>query len=227
MKSNIKNSIIFIIIFLIYYYFPYILNSLIDLFNLNLSNFNIYFILLILVLMEIIPVLFLVIIYRNDLKEEFIINKETFKDNFDKYIRLWLFGLILMTLSNTIITYITSSEISNNEQAVRDIADILPIYSIFTACICAPLGEELAYRKTIGKIFNKKWVAIAMSGFLFGLAHVLGTYQSITDLLYIIPYGLFGSVFMYMYLDSKTIFSSISIHFMHNTILMISYLIRM
>lgn len=66
-----------------------------------------------------------------------------------------------------------------------------------------------------------------MSGFLFGLAHVLGTYQTISDLLYIIPYGLFGSVFMYMYLDSKTIFSSISIHFMHNTILMISYLIRM
>lgn len=225
MKNDIKNSIKYIIIFLIYYYFPYILNALIDLFNIDLSKFNMYLILLILVLMEIIPVLFLVIIYRNDLKEEFIINKKTFKENFDKYIRLWLFGLILMTLSNTIITYITSSEISNNEQAVRDIADILPIYSIFTTCLCAPLGEELAYRKTIGKIFNKKWIAIVMSGFLFGLAHVLGTYQTISDLLYIIPYGLFGSVFMYMYLDSKTIFSSISIHFMHNTLLMIAYFI--
>ncbi len=227
MKDKIKNSIKYIIIFLIYYYFPYIFNIIIRLFNLDISKLNIYLILLILILMDVIPILFLIIIYRKDLKKEFIINKETFKDNFDKYIRLWLLGLILMTISNTIITFFTNSEISNNEQAVRDIADILPIYSIFTACLCAPIGEELAYRKTVGKIFNKKWVAIVMSGILFGGAHVLGTYQNITDLLYIFPYGIFGSVFMYMYLESNTIFSSISIHFMHNTLLMISYLIRM
>ena len=64
-----------------------------------------------------------------------------------------------------------------------------------------------------------------MSGVIFGLAHVLGTYKNMVDLLYVIPYGLFGSVFMYMYLDSKTIWSTISVHFMHNAILMITYLI--
>ena len=132
-----------------------------------------------------------------------------------------------MCVSNSIITIFTNVEISNNEEAVRDIAKMLPIYSLFTTCICAPLGEELAYRKTIGKIFDNKKIAIIMSGLIFGLAHVLGTYESIIDLLYIIPYGLFGSVFMYMYLDSKTIWSTISIHFMHNAILMISYLIRL
>ena len=42
-----------------------------------------------------------------------------------------------------------------------------PIYSLFTTCICAPIGEELAYRKTIGKIFTNKKIAIIMSGLIF------------------------------------------------------------
>ena len=227
MKERIKKSIPYIFVFALYYAFPYIFNFIFDIFNVDLSKLNIYIILGILLLMDIVPILFLIYVYRKELKEEFIINKETFKNNFDKYIRLWLFGLILMCVSNSIITIFTNIEISNNEEAVRDIAKMLPIYSLFTTCICAPLGEELAYRKTIGKIFDNKKIAIIMSGLIFGLAHVLGTYESLVDLLYVIPYGLFGSVFMYMYLDSKTIWSTISIHFMHNAILMISYLIRL
>ena len=227
MTKKITKAIPYVLIFILYYSFSYIFSFLFEIFNVDLSKLNSFTLILILILMELIPLLFMLFVYRKDLKKEFIINKKTFKDNFDNYIRLWLFGLFLMTLSNTIITLITNTEISNNEQAVRDIASILPIYSLFTTCICAPLGEELAYRKTIGKIFTNKKLAIVMSGLIFGLAHVLGTYHNITDLLYVIPYGLFGSVFMYMYLDSKTIWSTISVHFMHNTILMISYLIRL
>lgn len=225
MKENLKKSVNYVLVFTLYYAFPYIFNFIFGILKIDLSHLNVYIILLILLLMDIIPILFLIHIYRKELKYEFNLNKATFKNNFDKYIRLWLFGLILMTLSNSIITIFTNIEISNNEQAVRDIATILPIYSLFTTCICAPLGEELAYRKTIGKIFNNKKLSIVMSGVIFGLAHVLGTYESIVDLLYVIPYGLFGSVFMYMYLESKTIWSTISVHFMHNAILMITYLI--
>lgn len=227
MKERIKKSIPYIFVFAFYYAFPYLFNFIFNIFKIDISNLNIYIILLVLLLMDIVPILFLVYVYRKELKNEFILNKNNFKDNFDKYLRLWLFGLILMCVSNYIITIFTNIEISNNEEAVRDIAKILPIYSLFTTCICAPLGEELAYRKTIGKIFSNKKIAIVMSGVIFGLAHVLGTYESIVDLLYVIPYGLFGSVFMYMYLDSKTIWSTISIHFMHNAILMVSYLIRL
>lgn len=227
MKEKLKKTIPYILVFTLYYSFSYILGFLFDILKIDLSKLNISIVILVLLLMDIIPILFLVFIYRKELKTEFKINKKTFKDSFDKYLRLWLFGLILMTLSNAVITIFTKSEISNNEEVVRNIATLLPIYSLFTTCICAPIGEELAYRKTIGKIFTNKKLAIVMSGLVFGLAHVLGTYESIIDLVYVIPYGLFGSVFMYMYLDSKTIWSTISIHFMHNAVLMISYLIRL
>lgn len=227
MKTKVKNFIKYTLVFAIYYSIPYLFNLIFEIFNIDLSKFSSLSIVLILILMDIVPILFLVSIYIKELKSEFEINKKTFKDNIEKYLKLWLFGLILMGIANTIVTFFTNNDISNNEEVVRNIAKILPIYSLFTTCICAPIGEELAYRKTIGKIFNNKNISIIMSGFVFGLAHVLGTYESISDLLYVIPYGVFGSVFMYMYLNSKTIWSTITIHFMHNAILMISYLIRL
>ncbi len=226
MKKKIINGIIYTIVFLVYYLFPYACNYILELFNVDLSKFGALFIILFLLILEIVPVLFLVFIYRKDLKEEFKLYIKTFTKNFDNYIRLWIFALILMSVSNMLISIFTESEISNNEEAIRDITNILPIYSLFTTCICAPIGEELAYRKTIGNIFPNKKLAIFASGLVFGLAHVIGTYTGLIDLLYVFPYGLFGAVFMYMYLSSKNIWSTISIHFIHNTLLMIVYFIK-
>lgn len=225
MKNKIINIILSILVFLIYYFFSYIFSFLLDILQIDLSTLSKYSLIGILIAVELIPIIFLIIIYRKSIKDEFKIYKEDFIKNIDKYIRLWIFALLLMTVSNTIIQLLTGSEISNNEQAVRDIAKLIPIYSLFTTCICAPIGEELAYRKTIGNIFINKKLAIVMSGFIFGLAHVLGTYTGVIDLLYIIPYGLFGSVFMYMYLDSKSIWTTMTIHFLHNAILMVIYFI--
>lgn len=225
MKKKIINIILNTLIFLIYYFFSYIFSFLLDILHIDLSTLSKYSLIGILIAVELIPIIFLIIIYRKSIKDEFKRYKEDFKNNLDKYIRLWIFALLLMTVSNAIIQLLTGSEISNNEQAVRDIAKLIPIYSLFTTCICAPIGEELAYRKVIGNIFTNKKLAIVMSGFIFGLAHVLGTYTGLVDLLYIIPYGLFGSVFMYMYLDSKSIWTTMTIHFLHNAILMIIYFI--
>lgn len=226
MKDKTIKILSNIIVFQIYYLFPYIFSYLIELFNINLSSFNKFIVMTILYAIEFIPVLFMIIIYRKDLKLEFKIFKENFIKNIDKYIRLWIFALFLMSISNMLITYITGSNISNNEEVVRSMADMLPIYSIITSSIFAPIVEELAYRKTIGNIFINKKLAIVMSGLVFGLAHVIGTYSTILDLLYIIPYGLFGAVFMYIYLDSKNIYTTITIHAFHNALLLIMYFIR-
>lgn len=226
MKKNLKLSLINILIFTIYYTFPYILDHILEILNIDFSNSSAFVIILFLVFIELIPLGFLIYVYRKELKEEFKIYKNNFNVIFDKQIRYWIVALMLMSISNVIIGIFTGSEISNNEEAVRDIASILPLYSAFTSCICAPLGEELAYRKSIGKIFNNKKISIIMSGLIFGLAHVIGTYTGITDLLYVIPYGLFGSVFMYLYLDTKTIWSTITVHFLHNALLLIMFFIR-
>lgn len=221
MKENTKKILINILIFIIYISFSYVFDFFVRLFNIDLSNLKYIYKIIIIYLLEIIPLLFMLFIYRKDLKEKF----KPFKDNFmayaDKYIRWWMAGIVLMAISNLLITLITSSTISNNEEVVRQITNILPIYSIISVCICAPLVEELVFRKTIRNIFKKKWLCIIASGVIFGAVHVIGTYEVLSDILYVIPYGIIGSIFMYIYIDSDNIWTTISLHFLHNTILLI------
>ena len=223
MKDKIITVLKNIIIFEVYYLLPVLFNYILEITNINISNFSKVGIMIILYTFELVPALFMIIIHRKALKDDTKTFKDSFTKNIDKYFRLWLLALFLMSASNMIITFITGSTISNNEEAIRSMADVIPIYTIITSALIAPIAEELAYRKTIGNIFSNKWLSIFMSGLIFGLAHVISTYTNIIDLLYIIPYGLFGSIFMYIYLDSKSIYTTIIIHTFHNSLLLLLY----
>lgn len=223
MKDKIITVLKNIIIFEVYYLLPVLFNYILEITNINISNFSKVGIMIILYTFELVPALFMIIIHRKALKDDTKTFKDYFTKNIDKYFRLWLLALFLMSASNMIITFITGSTISNNEEAIRSMADVIPIYTIITSALIAPIAEELAYRKTIGNIFSNKWLSIFMSGLIFGLAHVISTYTNIIDLLYIIPYGLFGSIFMYIYLDSKSIYTTIIIHTFHNSLLLLLY----
>ena len=65
-----------------------------------------------------------------------------------------------------------------------------------------------------------------MSGLFFGLIHNLTGLDS-KQILYIIPYGAFGCVFAYMYTKTRTIFTSMTFHFIHNTVLVLISLYSM
>ena len=124
-----------------------------------------------------------------------------------------------MIISNIIIMSIYSSQ-ALNEEAVQDVLKEAPIYASFAACLFAPFMEEIIFRKHLSKIFTNKVLFILVSGFLFGLVHNisgLGTMQ----MLYIIPYGVFGLVFAYMYSEKQNIFIPMTFHFIHNTLLVI------
>ena len=224
MKKNLKIALN-ILVFLIYYFMPKLFNFILKVLNINYSNFPTLTI-IILFLTELIPLIFLLLIYKKDFKEEFENYKNNFFDKIDKYIWIYIFGLVIMTISNSLITAITGSDMPSNEKAIRAITNVLPIYMFISASITGPITEELVYRKCISNIFTNKYLAIVMSGIIFGLAHILGSYKEISDLLYVIPYGTFGAVFMYIYLDSKSIFSTITIHIVHNTLLMIMFFVR-
>ena len=225
MNKKIK-IILNILIFLIYYMLPSLLSYFFKLFNVKLTNLSNIMIFIVLISLDLLPFLFLTIVYRKDFKKDYLNYKNNFINNVDKYVWLWIFALVVMSLSNVLISLISGSDVSNNEQAIRNITKLFPIYSIISTSLLAPITEELAYRKTIRNIFINKKLSIIMSGIIFGLAHVIGTYTNLIDLLYIIPYGVFGAVFMYIYFDSDSIFSTITIHLIHNTLLVIMLFLR-
>lgn len=227
MKGTIKAIIINILIFLSYFLFSYFIQFLINIFNVDIYSWKFFYRIIFIYSIDITPLLILMFIYRKKLKSEFEVFKSNYKNYFDKYFKYWILGIGLMAISNILISIITKDSVGNNEQLVRETIKILPVYSIITACVCAPIAEELAYRKAIKNIFRKKWLSIIMSGLIFGLAHVIGTYDNIKDLLYVIPYGILGSVFMYIYYDSDNIYTTISLHFIHNTLLLTIYIISL
>ena len=63
-----------------------------------------------------------------------------------------------------------------------------------------------------------------MSGLIFGALH-LTVATSLKELLFIIPYSIPGFIFAYTLTKSKNIFVPISLHTMHNTLMILLQLL--
>ena len=124
-----------------------------------------------------------------------------------------------MVVSNIVISLFFKGANANNENTIRELIGLYPLYMFFSVSIEAPFVEELIFRQSIKNIFHNKWLFIIISGLLFGSMHVFGDFKNITDLLYIIPYSTPGIIFAYMLEDSDNIYVPMSFHFIHNGIL--------
>lgn len=218
----IKGTIAFFLFFILHYSssLPFTLLK-IDYNSLSITFKQIY-----LILYNLFMVGVLVYIYRNDLKKEWLDFKDNYKSYFKGNFKYWLFALAIMFASNFIIAlikYSITKEIgtAENEELIRETLAKAPIYTFITASICAPIMEELTFRKSLRKIFNNKVLFIIVSSFIFGALHVFTDNMTFIDLLYLIPYCAPGVALAYILVKTDNIFNTISLHFLHNTILMI------
>jgi len=170
---------------------------------------------------------FLVIIveiYFKTLKEDFKNFFKHFLTNIEIAFKYYLIGFIIMVVSNLIIVTLINNSIAGNEEAVRSLIDLAPLYMIFSVSLYAPLTEELIFRKGIRDIISSKYIYILTSGMFFGFMHVIGAVTTPLDYLYLIPYSSLGIAFAYTYSKTNNIFSTIMMHSMHNTFAIILYL---
>ena len=174
-----------------------------------------------LILYEVSLTLIIVYIYRKDFIPNF---KDFLKNNikyFKKYIKYWFIMLGLMITSNLIITSFTTTMTSENQQTIIDTLKQAPIYTFILTVFVAPILEELVFRLSFRKIFkHTNFLFIFFSGLFFGGMHVLGTPSNPIDLLFIIPYSIPGFIFAYIYSKSKNICIPMSLHLIHNGIMM-------
>ena len=177
------------------------------------------------ILIEILTILFIFLLF----KKEIVHMWKDFYENRDKYFKIyfkfWFLILVLMAFSNGIITLINKSEISNNQEAINDMFERLPIYTYILSVFLAPVIEELVFRFCFTKIFNNKYLYIILSGVIFGLFHIIGSFESAYDFLFLVPYSIPGLIFAYILYDSKNIFNTIWLHFVHNGISMLASII--
>ena len=170
----------------------------------------------------------LVGIYYKSLKDN--IKKyfnNNFKNNLKQSIRYWLVGLGIMYVSNIIIAIVMNGKLAENEEAVRSLIEVAPLYMAFQLVIYAPVSEELIFRRSIRDVISNKWLYAIVSGVIFGGLHVITSITDMASLLYLIPYCALGIVFGLLYAKSNNIFSTIVIHSIHNSLALILYLVAL
>lgn len=169
------------------------------------------------IISEILLISIICIIYHKNIEDSIKDFKKNHKKYFNKYLKYWVIGLIIMYTSNIIIG--SFYKMPSNEETIRTLFGVNPIYIFISSVFLAPILEELTFRKAIKSIFKNKWVFIIMSGLIFGYLHIM-SFNNLLELLYIIPYGTFGVVFACMLYDTDNICVPILFHFMHNGIFM-------
>lgn len=164
-------------------------------------------------------------IYRKTFLKDLSFFKKNFFSNFFTSFKYWIVGFIIMYITNLIITRILNLNIADNEISVRNFINISPLLMIFNTCIYSPITEELAFRKSIKDCTSNKWTYIITSGLLFGLLHITSYINNPLGILYLIPYGAFGISFAALYYKTNNIYSTITIHAMHNILAITIYLL--
>ena len=209
MLKTIKNL-------LIYLFFPVIFT----LFFTNDINSKFYIILMF--LSYILLCIYFYYVYKDILIKDF---KNFKKEYLKKIIKYFLIGFVLSTLSNIFINYfIMPNGISNNE--LNNIEYLLKnkfFYSIML-CILIPFIEEIVFRLELKKKYKNKYLFTIISSIIFALLHIVSS-TKIIELIYIIPYFIIGYVFSLLYYKTNNIYSNIIAHMLHNTVIVIYYLI--
>lgn len=203
----------------IYFLLPYFQSIPFVMFGIDTENLPMVLKIIYLIFFYILMMAIILLIYNKKITKDYKDMKKNNIKYFSKYIKYWFICLFIMMASNLIINFFITNSLPNNEEAIRDTFNISPIYVFFSAVIYAPIVEELIFRLSIKKIFNSKWLFIIISGLFFGGMHVFNDFNSLADLLYIIPYSAPGIVFALMLEDSDNILVPISFHLLHNGIL--------
>ncbi len=169
--------------------------------------------------------LVVLLVVRKDILKQFREFIKEPKKVLNKGFSYWGYGIIVMIISNLIVTSILG-DIAVNEQVTRETIMKTPFYAIPTIVFFGPFLEELVFRYCFRKSFSKEIPYALFCGFIFGLLHVMTAFDSLSlsnilkhagEFLFIIPYGSLGFFFAKSYYETENIFSSIIPHMLHNT----------
>lgn len=219
LKERFKSIGIGIGVLAVYFILPYFQGLPFLMFGIDTESLPLVGKIIYLIFFYILMMTIILIIYNKKISKDYKDMKKNNIKYFSKYIKYWLICLFIMMASNLIINFFITNSLPSNEEAIRETFDISPIYVFFSAVIYAPIVEELVFRLSIKKIFNNKWLFVIISGLFFGGMHIFSDFNSLADLLYIIPYSAPGFAFALMLEDSDNILVSTSFHLLHNGIL--------
>ena len=214
-KLKIKDIAIFSVVFLVFLIFEIVFLF----FGYDFNNLTVHDELVMMFSKYFVLIVFFILYYHKYLKEKWF----DFIKNFKKYMKIgfkdWFTGFLIMYVANIIIMNILGN-IGQNEETVQGLISQTPFIAFLLTTILAPFIEEMLFRKLLEDCFNNKILFMIMSGFIFGLVHVLGT-ENYLEYLLIISYGALGFMFSHALVKTDNIYTTIMLHMFHNGVLTI------
>ena len=181
--------------------------------NINYITYNI-----LMISMDIVTLLLLIFIYRKRIKKDFIDFDKNYKDYLTLGFKSWFISIIVMGISNYLITTYVINEIATNQATNQLILSKMPLFSIIAMIITGPFIEEMVFRLGFKEHIKNKYLYYFLATFIFTSLHVFNGIDSPLKLLYFIPYGAMAFSFAYTLDKTDNIFTSTVIHTIHNTI---------
>lgn len=220
MKKDLKRMIIGICVVLSYFIYSYFQTVPLELIGIDYNDLSLNSKVFYLMTTELIYLLILFYVFKDQIKKNFKDFKNNFKAYISKYMQYWALAFSLMLISNMFIVTLFPNSIATNQEIVNSNLMVAPFYMIISAVVFAPFLEEIIFRLGFRYIFKTDTLFIIASGLVFGSLHVIGSYQNLVNLIYVIPYSIPGFVFAYTLVKSQNIFIPISLHLFHNGIMM-------
>lgn len=220
-----KTTIKCILAFIIFFSSRDIQLFIVKLLNINLDNITATQGTIINAVASFIITLLLIILYRKELIKEWKTFKKDLSNNLDIGFKYWIIGLLLMVTTNLIINLVFKAGQANNEENVQKMISAVPYLVLISAGILAPITEEIVFRKTFKDTIKNRTICVLISGLLFGYLHVISA-DTIQQFLYIIPYSSLGICFAISYQKTDTVFTSMSMHMLHNILLTLLSIIK-
>lgn len=171
-----------------------------------------------LVLLYVSILMIMVITFRKRIVRDFKEFKEYFKEYNSLVLKTWGLSLLTLFVINIFIRLITNLDNSSNQETLNLLFEKSPLLILFLTTIYAPMAEELMFRGVFQIFIKNKWAFILISGFVFGLVHVIDDFQTISELLYIFVYASLGCYLAYLYQKTNNIFTNIYFHFLQNSL---------
>lgn len=155
---------------------------------------------------------------------------EQWYKNINLIIVLCVISFIVNISLSLLVSYVTSTTGSNNQNLIEQSSTMMPFLTILSTCLVAPIVEECVFRSGLFAFIRKKFnffLAALLSSVFFASLHfseALFT-GNFNDLSYLIVYTAIGFVFAYAYEKSDSVMVSGSIHFLNNAMAMLQMML--
>jgi membrane protease YdiL (CAAX protease family) len=217
--NDVKSKLLGITGLLIYFLMSNLRLIPLEFLNIDYNEMNMALKIIYVLFYEAVIAFLLIFLFRKVLKRNVQELKKEGHSLFKKCFKYYIISLIVMMISNLLISILFTNGIAENEELVRTQFKISPLYIFISAVIPAPILEELTFRQSMRSIFKNKWLFIVASGLLFGGMHVFPIEKNLLELLYLIPYSAPGIAFAYMLVKTDNVLVPMSFHLFHNGIM--------